>query len=432
MPTRALLVGTAWFVGMCMTIFLLVAPVSGCGKAAPTPEPATAPADEPVTVRFAGYYLERDYYEELIRAFNDQYPTIPVEFLPHTEDELAALGPGAADVRPVWQGMFGSVQKRGDLLTLDPVIHTDESLLELSDLYPGVAQVFATDGRIWAIPVGANPRMMYYNVDLFDRYGVPYPETDWTWDDFLGAARAIRDPDAGVYGYACLGYLYEPTQWVFSHGGQIFDDMQDPTRTTFDDPLTVEALEWYGDLAREHDVCITSGEAGGVDDVFRIIRAGRVGMWTTGFVARGGWDWPDGSNAELRFPWGMVPLPRDRRSSSGTFVAGHAISSQAEHPDAAWKWIAFLSRQVHEYLAPVRRSVAESAEFEELVGGEIAAAARAALEDGLLLWPPSAFTKFGEELDILRAAVNDILGSRKSAQEAMDWAQQEAARRAAP
>jgi len=79
------------------------------------------------------------------------------------EDGLEILGAGAADVRPVWQEMFGSVQERGDLLALDPLIEMDRSLLDLSDLYPGVLEVFAIGDELWALPVGANPRMMYYN-----------------------------------------------------------------------------------------------------------------------------------------------------------------------------------------------------------------------------------------------------------------------------
>ncbi len=415
-----------WFVGICAAICLLIAPVSGCGQGTPVPEPAQASTDGPVTVRYAGYYMDEEYYGGLIQAFNKEHPTIAIEFLPYTEDELATLGADAADVRPVWPAMFGPVWERGDLLALDPVIQVDGSLFELSDLYPGVSQVFATDGQVWAIPVGANLRMMYYNRDLFDRYAVPYPEIDWTWDDFLDAARAIRDPDAAVYGYACSDYLYEPLQFVFSHGGRIFDDMQDPTRTTFDDSLTVEALEWWGDLARGSDVCITSVKVGGHGNLFRVIREGRVGIWSASYSVRGGRAWPDGSNAELRFAWGIVPLPQDRRSTSGAFVLGAAISSQAEHPEAAWKWIAFLGKQAREYAVPVRRSIAESAEFQELVGGDIAAAARATLEDGLVIWPPSAFTRFGDDLDTLRASIRDVLSGRSTAQEAMNWAQRQA------
>ena len=64
--------------------------------------------------------------------------------------------------------------------------------------------VYAVEGKTWAIPSGMNPLVVYYNQDLFDQYGVPYPENGWTWDDFLSVALAIRDPEAGVFGYANL------------------------------------------------------------------------------------------------------------------------------------------------------------------------------------------------------------------------------------
>lgn len=420
-----------WFARACVMVCLLTVPLSGCGKAMPTPEPAAASADGTATVRYAGYHLDEEYYLGLIQAFSRQHPTITVEFLSYTEDELATLGADAADARPVWPMMFGTVLERGDLLALDAVLHEDPSVLGLSDLYPGVAEVFAADGQTWAIPVAANLRMVYYNVDLFDRYGVSYPEIDWTWDDFLDAAQAIRDPEAAVYGYACSsGYLYEPLQWVYSHGGRVFDDIRDPTRTTFNDPLTVEALQWWGDLAHEYDVCITSAETGGHGGLFRVIRDGRVGIWSANYSVRGGRAWPDGSSRELRFRWGIVPLPRDSQSTSGAFALGAAISSQAQHPDAAWKWIAYLSGQAREYSAPVRRSVAESTEFQELVGGDIAAAARATLENGLVFWPPSAYTRFERDLGILEMAISDILVGRSTAQEAADWAQRKAEARA--
>jgi hypothetical protein len=50
------------------------------------------------------------------------------------------------------------------------------------------------------------------------------------------------------------------------------------TRTAFDDPLTVEALEWWRDLAHEHDVCVTSIMTGGHGWLFYLVRQGKVGI----------------------------------------------------------------------------------------------------------------------------------------------------------
>ena len=41
-------------------------------------------------------------------------------------------------------------------------------------------------------------------------------------------------------------------------------------------------------------------------------------------------------------------------------VEGYAISSQTEHHDACWEWIAWLSEQVPYRQMPARRSLAAS------------------------------------------------------------------------
>jgi ABC-type glycerol-3-phosphate transport system substrate-binding protein len=92
MPTSISPIRTIKFVGMCVTICLLIAPVSGCRQATPAPEPTRVSPNGAVTIRFAGYYIDEEYYMGLIQAFNKQYPTIAVEFLPRTEDQLQLLG----------------------------------------------------------------------------------------------------------------------------------------------------------------------------------------------------------------------------------------------------------------------------------------------------------------------------------------------------
>jgi ABC-type glycerol-3-phosphate transport system substrate-binding protein len=185
----------------CVLACLLAFSLSGCKGAAPTPEP--------VSITFPCSDISLELYEPLAQEFNEQHPHITVNLRRETEGGLINLEAEGADVRPVWQAMFDPVQERGDILALDPFIEQDASL-DLSDFYPAALQVFTVDGEIWAIPFGANPVVMYYNQDLFDQYDVPYPENGWTWDDFLSAALAIRDPEAGVFGYYTNMANYEP------------------------------------------------------------------------------------------------------------------------------------------------------------------------------------------------------------------------------
>jgi hypothetical protein len=132
--------------------------------------------------------------------------------------------------------------------------------------------------------------VLYYNRDLFDAYGVPYPESGWTWDDFLDKAKALRDPEASVFGYGVADQYIDPLPFIYQHGGRILDDMQNPTRTTFDDPLTVEAVEWYAGLILDHNVAPTRNQVLGSPfngSVQAGVYLNKVGMWIGWLSERG-------------------------------------------------------------------------------------------------------------------------------------------------
>jgi multiple sugar transport system substrate-binding protein len=411
-------------------ICLFATLLSGCDEDTPTPgTPASeAPAvSESVEITFAHRDFDTEYFEALVEQFSDLYPNITINLLSLTEEGMEDLESGVADVRPVWPGLVSELVEQGELLELDPMIERDGSLA-LSDFYPATLDAFTLQDKIWAIPLGANPVVIYYNQDLFDQHEIPYPEIGWTWDDFLNAALEISDPDAGIFGYVSRISFWDALLFVHQHGGQILNDIQNPTQATLNHPLTIEAMEWYAALYHEHNVAPTLDQEnrilGGNRAIPYVIAEGRVGMWSTDFSRRGGRDWP----AEWRMRWGVVALPRDPQATtiieSDVYPVGFAISSQTEQPDVAGDWVSFLSRQTHEYVVPARRSIAESLDYTRQLGRDIAAVAQSTLEHGLT-YSPAVFTTFSGTLDIFEQAVDRIIAGTHTAREAMEWAQSE-------
>jgi multiple sugar transport system substrate-binding protein len=403
---------------------LLVVPLSGCGGEA-------LPTSEPVTIKFAYPGLERGYYERLVQEFGELYPTVTVELVNSDIDDGDVFvdsqfalserrGPG--DARSL----------RDDALSLNPFIEEDTSF-DLSDFYPGAVKAFTSEGELWAIPAGVDVLVMFYNQDLFDRYGVPYPEIGWTWDDFLNAALALRDPEADVFGYAPTNRIFDAMSFIYQHGGRIFDDWANPTRTTFDDPLTIEALQWYAGLMNETNVAPTQRQLydeglGGAGSAVVAVYLNKVGMWTGWLSDRGGGSqasdtWP----GEWKMRWGMVPLPRDAQSATLMSVEGYLISSQAQHLDACWQWISFLSKQAPQRLMPARKSLAESAAYRQQVGSDVAAVAQASVQ-GAMVPAPRLFDDFGGAWGIFWRALETITNGSSTPEEAMTRAQQEAER----
>jgi multiple sugar transport system substrate-binding protein len=409
---------------ICAAICLLAVPCSGCGS-------ATATA-EPVTLTFVHWYFEEDYYDRLVQKFNESHPDITIKLSPRFQS-----GPGRglsthdSDVLVVTGADLIGLQERGEILNMEPFINRDGSF-SLSSFYPDAVKFFTIENQVWAIPAGVDPVVMYYNQDLFDHYGVPYPEVGWTWDDFLDAALTLRDDEADTFGYAPRPSHLDAMLFVYQHDGRIYDILRNPTRTTFDAPLTVEALEWYASLYHDYDVAPTTRQAleafrggSGESRIWRAIYNGQVGMWAGSLSERSGGSRLRWLSAEWAFNWGMVPLPSDAQSAAGAHAEGYAISSTTSNPDACWQWITFLSEQMGDRMMPARKSLAESTAYEQQIGEEITSVARASMENALPISP--AMLGFRNAGEIFSKAVDKIIDEGATPQEAMDWAQREAA-----
>jgi ABC-type glycerol-3-phosphate transport system substrate-binding protein len=410
-PTNVRRLALACLVG------LIGALVVGCAQ--------TAPPREPVTIAFAFPEDDAEHYEALLLKFSESHPQTTVELRPRTWEDMASLEAGSADVFWVSQNSAAELSQQGKILNLSSLIEQDEAF-QLSTFYPGAVDALSHEGQPWAIPSGVDVVVMYYNRDLFDQYNAPYPQIGWTWDDFLERAVAIRDPDAFVFGYGPRLHLRDAWFFIYQHGGRIFDDLEDPTRVTFDDPLAIEALEWYARLVHDYDVAPSLNQSsrlwgGGSYSIYQGIRLGKVGMWMGGLSERGGLTWP----FKWKMGWGMVPLPREAQSATQAWVEGYAISSSTENHDACWEWIAWLSEQVPYRLMPARRSLAESPAYEDVVGTEVALVARASMEHAVIV-DVAALGQFERATEAFDDALEDILQGHATPLEAMDEAQRAA------
>ena len=55
--------------------------------------------------------------------------------------------------------------------------------------YPALFQTGVVDGKSSFLTKDYSPLAIYYNKDLFDKAGVPYPKDGWTWDRLPGYCR---------------------------------------------------------------------------------------------------------------------------------------------------------------------------------------------------------------------------------------------------
>lgn len=411
MIRKARLPRTSWFVVMIIvgiTIFL-----GGCSQEQPTLEPST--------ISFVHQEYEAEYYEPLVEEFMQAHPEITVELTTAYGNDIDAYS--QADVVHVDIFTYIQFQPQGAFLDLTPLVE-QEAEFGFSDYYPGTIDLFSSNDKLWAIPSGIDTFMLYYNKDLFDQNGFGYPTNNWTWDDQLAAAAGIREePD--TFGYGVPDPYLEMNSMILmhQHGGQLFDDLDNPSEITYNHPLNVEAMQWFQDLYYLYDVAPSPEQASrsfgyGNQTMFRGVLQGDIGMWPGNFSDRDGVTWPVSWD---NLSWGIVALPGDVSAATSGYGTGYAISAGTQNPEATWLWLVYLSGQIPQTLIPARRSLAESQDFQDRVGEEAADAALRSIQNVTLISPD--LFQFGNSLDYFSQAIRDIVDGTASAQEALDWAQ---------
>lgn len=379
--------------------------------------PQVTPTPEPVSISVACPQELQEEFEALAEAFHKEQPHITVELVTQGLYQLAD-----ADVYLFAPFELNFVKDQLKLRDLAPLIDQDESF-NRADLYPGMLELFRYKEETLGVPFVVDVRVMYYNRDLFDQYHVDPPTMEWTRDDFARLAKKLYRPAQDVFGYAPDSQLLDPLTFIYQHGGRIYDDFSTPTRTTLDDPLNVEALQWYIDLMYKNESAATPLQArrayGVAEGAIAGIRQGKLGMWS-GWLSeqrlRGRKNgWPANS--------GIVPLPRDVTEATLGWVVGGVIAADAQSLDACWKWIVYLSKQPPGMMGmPVRKSVTGSEAYRRLVGKDVADVAAASIEHALLFSMHLYETYDGWRL-YQEAAVGTTEGAM-SPQEALMQAQQ--------
>lgn len=329
-------------------------------------------------------------YRHLARTFQEQNPDVAIELrTPDFSGGPIYLHNLAANSDCLlWYGGAISEQERVAVLNLEPFLAADPELGK-ADFYPQALDAFSHQGQLWGAPGGINVMLIMYNKALFDQAGIPYPQSNWTMDEFLAAAIALTagdDPETKQYGYVPQEFeLDDLTAFLERLGAQFLDDSVDPPQLTFTHPDTVEAMRWFTALTTEFgvkptfitNVGTTSANTGRVRKA--LIENGRAAMWSY----QGRQSYPEINLDGLDV--GVVPLPvgPDGTATMTGAITGYFISAGTEHKQACWQWIKFLTEQFYltsvGNMLPARRSVAESATYAQTVGAELAAANRVAV-----------------------------------------------------
>ena len=126
--------------------------------------------------------------------------------------------------------------------------------MRIEDIWSVAHPNFVYEGRIYGHPTNAATDAIWYNKDIFDEHNEPYPEGDWTWEQFIELAqRLTHRGDNGRMEH--FGYLSNDAEWyptVHQFGGRLYSE--DGTRCAIDSPEAIQAFQLLQDLTYKYEV----------------------------------------------------------------------------------------------------------------------------------------------------------------------------------
>jgi multiple sugar transport system substrate-binding protein len=340
--------------------------LAGCNRGAST--------QQRVSFMVFGDPAELAAYESLVEAFESGHPEVDIALshIPDQGDYRQRLAAGFSageppDVMLLNYRRFATFAAQGGLEPLGPYLEQSE-VIAAGDFYEPTIEAFQLDGQLWCIPQNISSLVVYYNRDLFDAAGLPYPSDDWTRDEFLEAARALtRDVDGDgttdQYGVGIEASVFRLAPFVWQDGGDIVDDPANPTRLTLDSPEALQAFQWFVDLQRQERVVPDEVAESAQQSEDRFLN-GTLAMY---FNSRRGV--PTYRTIES-FEWDVAPLPRGEQAAGILHSDAYCMANATQNKDAAWTFIEYANSVEGQTIVaesgrtvPSLRAVAESPAF---------------------------------------------------------------------
>jgi multiple sugar transport system substrate-binding protein len=225
--------------------------------------------------------------------------------------------------------------ERGLLHDLTPLIEADTGF-SLEAFLPGLLPGGTVSGRFYGIPHNFSTFVLYYNRDHFDAESLSYPDSTWTWEVFLEAARHLTKTDNGeTIRYGCMVYTI-PFVMMQQFGGTILNERMDSC--VIASPEAAAALRFALDLASRYGVTWSVlSQNLNWDDMFAGGRCSMIanGRWAAAPYLR---SLPEGALGVAALPHGVL-----RRGASVNHLI--TVSSQSAKVQEAWEFITFLSSE---------------------------------------------------------------------------------------
>ncbi|GHU87577.1 hypothetical protein FACS189476_03250 [Spirochaetia bacterium] len=152
-------------------------------------------------------YADWDKFDtKFIDDWNASHPNIQVKFVAipdngeqQTKVDVLAMS-GELDIMAISDGQEWLRMQNGVLAPIDEYLAS--SGIDMKRDFGAFTDWVSHEGKYYCLPLRTSMEAVYYNKNMFDAAGVPYPKDDWTLDDYIATAKKMTSGSgqSKVYG----------------------------------------------------------------------------------------------------------------------------------------------------------------------------------------------------------------------------------------
>jgi multiple sugar transport system substrate-binding protein len=184
-----------------LSIMLLVAVLSGC-MSKKKPQLEEFDPNEPVTLKVM--FTNKDFFfMKYGNQLMSKFPNIDIEVVETAGDKERAIGE-EPDVFVSDSITYEKLAADARLMDLDPLIQQDE--FDTAGIYEPVLTALREqgNGKLYGLAPEFSTYAMFFNIDLFRKYGVELPRNQMSWEEVMMLAQRFPAGDGGeqaIYGF---------------------------------------------------------------------------------------------------------------------------------------------------------------------------------------------------------------------------------------
>lgn len=350
--------------------------------------------EKPVVIQFASWGSESEMkiLKPLIANFEKDNPNIKIDFLHIPQNyfqkiHLLTASNTAPDVIFMNNQYLPIYANAGVLEDLSSYNRD----FQLDKFFESSIEALSYNNKIYAIPRDISTLVIFYNKDIFDKYGVRYPKDNWTYDEFLETAKKLTHrPNLFGISFEEEPIFYLP--YLMSFGLKKIPE--------YDDLSTQQGLKLYADLRNKYHVAPLKTESASATMAQMFLQE-KLAMHLTGR-----WLVPK-YRQDAKFRWNVVKFPVGSAGSvAPADVSGWAVSKNSKHKKEAIMLIQYLSSEKSAekfaqsgLVVPARIDAAYSKSF---LDGKSPKNSQVFIESVLTSVPTPVSVDYREKMDLLK------------------------------